>query len=144
GDELGIPPLAATTAAARVRALYKYAGLKTFVAELIGTTFASKSWTWVKATQCWIKRYKFELTGVSGTAAKNMIIKRISARDAPASQARHTYEEAHFEKTRRYLKDSLREPLKSGFTWLARLRLSAVWTRARAQAAGLLPQDLTQ
>lgn len=59
--ELKIPPICASAAARRARALQKAASLRTVVARVVSTNFKSRCWTWSTGTHRWLNRYVHRL-----------------------------------------------------------------------------------
>lgn len=55
--EVGIPPICASAAARRVRALLKCASLKSHIHELVSIPYRCRKWTWVTGTSRWLNRY---------------------------------------------------------------------------------------
>ncbi|CAN0455222.1 unnamed protein product [Pylaiella littoralis] len=55
--ELDIPPICASAAARRARALQKASSMKTWVATMVNTPFKHRRWTWCTGTHRWMNRY---------------------------------------------------------------------------------------
>ena len=56
-SEIGIPPICASAAARRARALQKAETVKTYVSTLVKTHFKHRCWTWATGTHRWLQRY---------------------------------------------------------------------------------------
>lgn len=142
GIELNIPPLAASMAAARARALIKYATLRTHIAGLLSTPSQSGGRrSWSTTTASWLKKYKCLVEGVTPRAIKTLVSTRVVQRDAGKTQALETYKTNCYEDTRKYHRSDLWAMCSRGYTWVARLRLGAVWTCASAGTIGLISKE---
>lgn len=140
GIEVGIPPLAATMAVARVRAYLKYQSLRTHVADLLNHKAMVKSrYSWGSLTRRWIKRYGINVESENFPRIKADIIDKIVKRDSGKSLSLRRYQKYRLVNTRDQILADLSVNHWVGLTWLIRFRLNCVWTRTRAVQANLIP-----
>lgn len=162
--ELDLPPVCASAAARRARAIQKSYRLSTYVATVVRTPFRSKHKTWLTGGVWWTRRflpgmarkYPELLDGVDpavfrsldyGNTLEANTLKRLVLRlvwrreeDAMVSAAGLRYVAAGFDKAR------LTSAMAGGCPWLCRgvaalvrFRLESVWTCDRLADVGLLP-----
>lgn len=140
--ELSFPPFYAKAAFAMVRAYSKYTHLQTFVRYIVQLPAPQRGiHHWGALVRRWVKAHKIPLDQ-SLKDLKFAIFeecqKRVEARDK--TRAPSFYKESKFADICDYLQTSLHYPqLTRGFMWVARMRMSAVWTARQAACAGLIP-----
>jgi exonuclease III len=144
--EFDIPPVVASMAGAKARAVAKYPSLGTWARRLCETKPGTRRHTWVRhgvaqVTKLLGNAYATEYPDptLRGQAVRDA--KWAAAENRDKSMAGWEYAAANYLATRSYIKEALSHPeLGRGFSWVARLRTSCFWTAYRAAGAKLLPE----
>lgn len=145
--EFGIPPVAATMAGARARAVKRFAKAKTSIARLINNcSFRAAKQTWVTGTQRWLKRWGPKPALPENLSPKGVarIVRGIAwsrswARSIRSTKSAAAYEKAHFEATRGFLKVAeLCPEVAVGVQDLMKMRVGAFWTGEKAAKSRII------
>lgn len=163
--ELDMPPVCASAAARRARAIQKSYQLSTFITRVVRTPFKNQCKTWLTGGIWWMKRYlygmarkypellhdvdpmvfrdvkQWRLLGV--TTLKRTVQKLVWRReeDAAVSAAGLRYIGSQFELNRLTSVRAVGCPvLARGIAMILRLRLEGWWTCSRLANVGLLPR----
>ena len=163
--ELDLPPVCASAAAKRARAIRKSFQLSTYVAQVVRTPFKNTHKTWLTGGVWWIRRYLHGMARKYPALVRHANPNRVFAswreggelgdqdlkqsvldliwrreEDAAVSAAGSRYVEAEFDKYRLTSVQAVGCPwLSLGFAALVRMRLESVWTCDRLADVGLLP-----
>lgn len=157
--ELGIKPITALAAKARIRGLSKWQTSGTWLADLLKGPVISRTWRWSSmqmlsrlATKANLERdevyswfeaeNRFEIH-LPGWAVGHWY--NTWAMESCSALSWKRYEEFGFGGTARRLRDlEVQYPdLSYGFTWLHRARCGSIWTAKMAADARLIPRDLS-
>ncbi|CAN0507827.1 unnamed protein product, partial [Ectocarpus sp. 12 AP-2014] len=127
--ELAIPPICASAAARRARALQKAGSMRTTIATVVNSPFRSRRWTWSTGTQRWMNRYVHRLAAALPADQRTTSHKR----------AGQWYIKAQFERAKMSVAAAAEYPgLAHGIAILVQCRLGGFWGAGRLSRRGLV------
>lgn len=158
GVELGVPPIASMTAAARARAYVKYPTVRTVVSLLARNppVRSGRRQTWLTGSRMWLRRYSPEvIAGVEDRQDPEMLalapstvarqVRQIvwtRTNRASGGQGLQRYMSCAFDETRDYIGEAVRFPADAmGVHWLLRARVDSIWTGHQYARIRWLPEE---